>query len=201
MSSVAARHAGAQRPFWLTANASPRRSPSSTSSRAVSRSARERLLREHVLARRERLPDDRGAHVGVRGDVDDLDLRVAQELVEISEDPLDAELLAHARGRLRPRVVHADDALSVAPVARKVRRPDDAATPDDADARAVVHREGRVVVELGLECALNDFSQVPKIVLSFIYNKTGNALPGVRTLPSELALLTAARTRAERRRR
>ena len=53
----------------------------------------------------------RGAHVGVRGDVHDLDLRFAQELVEPTEDPLDAELLADALRRLRPRVVHADHTL------------------------------------------------------------------------------------------
>ena len=104
---------------------------------------RERLLGEHVLAGRERLPDERRAHVGVRRDVDDLDLRVAQELVEISEDPSRRRTPRTRPRRLRPQVVHADHTLSVAPVARKVRRPDDAAAPDDADARAIVHRERR----------------------------------------------------------
>ena len=48
---------------------------------------REWLLREHVLARCQRLPDERGTHVRMGRDVHDLDLRIAQELVELSQRP------------------------------------------------------------------------------------------------------------------
>ena len=58
----------------------------------------------------------------MRRDVHDLDLRMAQELVELSEDRLDAEPLADSFGRLGPHVVDADHALAVPLVAGKVGR-------------------------------------------------------------------------------
>ena len=49
--------------------------------------------------------------------VDDLDLRMTQELVEVGEDRLDAEPLADTVGRLGPDVEDADHALPVTLVA------------------------------------------------------------------------------------
>ena len=145
---------------------------------------RERLLREHVLARRQRLPDERGAHVGVGRDVDDLDLRVAQKLVELSEDRLDAELLADSLRRLRAHVEDADHALAVSPVAGEMSRPDDPAAPDDADAGAVALRERGPVVELSREAAVNRSSRDTDHDLSSIYSKAARRLarPGSLTL-------------------
>ena len=50
----------------------------------------ERLLRKHVLPRGQSLPDECRTHVRMRRDVHDLDVRMAQELVELSEHVLDA---------------------------------------------------------------------------------------------------------------
>ena len=82
---MATRHAGAQRPFWLTASRRPSRSASSTSCPGGVEVLGERLLGEDVLSRGESLSDERRAHVRMGGDVDDLDLRMAQELGEIVE--------------------------------------------------------------------------------------------------------------------
>ena len=108
----------------------------------------ERLLGEDVLSGGEGRPDERGAHAGMCCDVDDLDLRMLEELGEIVEDRLDAVGLPHAHRRLGTHVVHAHDPLPVPRIARKVRRPHDPAASHNADARTVALRERRLVVEV-----------------------------------------------------
>ena len=90
------RHGGAQRPFWLTASVTP-------ALRLLDDGPRggeilgERLLREHVLAARERSADQLDADVGMGRDVDDLDSRVVQQLVERAEDVLAEAAVASGR--------------------------------------------------------------------------------------------------------
>ena len=109
---------------------------------------RERLLREHVLARVERAPDQLGPHGRVRRDVHDLDRRVREQLVERGEDlPYDREAVANPVGGGGRGVVDADDVHAVVRVRGEMRELDDPAAADDPDAGPVLRRERRPVVE------------------------------------------------------
>ena len=92
-SSVASRHGGAQRPFWLTADpdaaglgAAPARAGSAASSAGVDG---QRLLRQDVLARRRRPPRSGQPAVGPVAMSTMRTARVGQQLVGVVVDPLD----------------------------------------------------------------------------------------------------------------
>jgi hypothetical protein len=109
---------------------------------------RERLLRQDMLPGLEGAADELRAGGRMRRDVDDLDLRVGEELVERRKHPLDPELLLDPRRRLRSQVEDADDALVVPAIRREVAQPNDAAAPDDADPGPPALGEDRAVLEL-----------------------------------------------------
>ena len=95
---------------------------------------RERLLGEHVLARLDRLQDQRRPLGRARGDVDDRHLGIGEHLVEAAVDPPhEREALAHAGRRRRQRVVDAGDVDVPRLVGREVEVLRRGAAADDRD--------------------------------------------------------------------
>ena len=139
---MAALHAGAQRPFWLTASLKPKPLRLLDEFPGGVEILGERLLGEDVLSRGESFSDERRTHVRMGGDVNDLDLRIAEELGEIVEH-LDAVRLPDFDRRLGAHVIHADDPLPVPRIARQMRRTHDRPAAHDADPRTVRLREAR----------------------------------------------------------
>jgi hypothetical protein len=83
----------------------------------------------------------------VRGDVDDFDLGLGEQLVETLEDAADdGEAFLDPVRRLRLDVVDADDVDAVGAVCRQVSELDDPAAADDPDTGPVARGEARPVV-------------------------------------------------------
>ena len=175
------RHGGAQRPFWFTASVNARAVGLLDDGPRGGEILGERLLREHVLAARERSADQLDADVRMGRDVDDLDSRVVQQLVERAED-----VLAEAARCLGSNVVDADDLAAVPSVRRQVRVPHDLPASDDADTGQGPVREGGPVVDhpwapSNARPSAAATSLWALVVLSSVPEKKPCAAPAMRT--------------------
>jgi hypothetical protein len=97
---------------------------------------------QRLLACDERAPDQLDAHVGMGGDVDDVDIRMREQLVKRVEDAL-----CEAVRRLRSHVIDADHVDAVLRVRGQMRVADDLPAADDPDPWPVSGWERRAVVD------------------------------------------------------
>ena len=92
---------GAQRPCWLTARTTPRAVGELGEALALGEVEDERLLRQHVLVVLERRLDHRPAHLGMRRQVDDLDVVARQRRRDVVGRLGVGEELVAPRDRMR----------------------------------------------------------------------------------------------------
>ena len=108
----------------------------------------ERLLRQHVLAGVQGAPHEVEADVRMGGEVEDADVRVAQQRVEIVGDARAREMGVAARtGALEIARADGDDVEAMARVGLEMRRADPARA-DKRDRYATVARHRRTIGKL-----------------------------------------------------